>query len=103
MGSGAPDHQLKIRIVDAFGYVDKIPVYEVAPIQGRYYVTPPTLTDTDFAAALLDVNGRVRTRAIIDEITSGTTFDVSDREARLLGQVDLARVLGAAHSKTNPI
>ena len=83
MGSGAPDHQLKIRIVDAFGYTEKVPVYEVAPVQGRYYATPPTLTDTDFAAALLDVNGRVKTRAIIDEITSGITFDISDRWAIL--------------------
>jgi len=103
MGSGAPDHQLKIRIVDAFGYVDKIPVYEVAPVIGRYYASPTDLTESDFAPALLDIKGRVRTRAIIDEITSGTTFDVSDREARLLGKIDLAKYLGSAVSHTNPI
>jgi hypothetical protein len=103
MGSGAPDHQLKIRIVDAFGYVDKIPVYEVAPVTGRYYATPPTLTDTDFQAALLDVNGRFIVKAILDATSAEIDVDVVDRWTRQLGQVDLARVLGAALAHTNPV
>lgn len=57
--SGAPDHTIKIYLEKALGYTDKIPVWEVAPVTGRYYATPPTLTDEGFGPALLDANGRL--------------------------------------------
>ena len=103
MGSGAPDHQLKIRIVDAFGYVDKIPVYEVAPVQGRYYASPADLTEADFNTALLDIKGRLITKAILDSSSATINVDVTDEWTRQLGLVDLSRVLGAALAHTNPV
>ena len=81
------DHTIRIAIMRVLGYNDKLPVWDVAPVQGRYYVTPPTLTDEAFGEALMDVNGRLIVKAIIDSITSGTTFDVSDRAARKLGYI----------------
>lgn len=59
MTSGAPDHTIKIYLEKALGYTDKLPIYEIAPVSGRYYATAPTLTDEDFAPALLDSSGRL--------------------------------------------
>jgi len=103
MVHGAPDYHKRIILAEAFGYTDKIPVYEVAPVQGRYYATPPTLTDKDFAPALMDENGRLIVKAILDATSPTINVDVTDKWARQLGQVDLARVLGAALAHTNPV
>lgn len=87
MTSGAPDHTIKIYLEKALGFEDKLPVWEVAPVTGRYYATPPTLTDEDFGPALLDSSGRLIVKAI--PTTGGDTIDVNvtDRAARLLGVV----------------
>lgn len=87
MTAGAPDHTIKIYMEKALGFTDKVPVYEIAPVSGRYYATPPTLTDEDFGPALLDGNGRLIVN--LNSIASGVSVDadVTDRAARLLGIV----------------
>jgi hypothetical protein len=100
VGSGLPDHRIGIWLLSAFGYTEKLPVYEVAPWTVRYQASPADLTDGRYAAALADIIGRPR--VVVDSIVA-VTADVSDRWARQLGQVDLARVLGAALSHGNPV
>jgi hypothetical protein len=95
-----PDHTLGIYLLSAFGYTEKLPVYEVAPWTVRYQASPADLTDGRYAAALADIIGRPR--VVVDSIVA-VTADVSDRWARQLGQIDLARVLGAALSHGNPV
>jgi len=81
------DHTIRIAIMRALGYNDKLPVWEVSPWTGRYEATPSTWTDGDYNSALADSNGRLIVKAILDSVTGGVTLDVSDRAARLLGLV----------------
>jgi hypothetical protein len=81
------DHTIRIAIMRALGYNDKLPVWEVSPWTGRYEATPSTWTDGAYNSALTDVNGRLIVKAILDSVTGGVTLDVSDRAARLLGLV----------------
>jgi hypothetical protein len=94
VGSGLPDHRIGIWLLSAFGYTEKLPVYEVAPCTVRYLETLTALTDKKYAAALADVYGRPR--VIIDSLPSG--WDPSS-----IFQVDIAKVLGDTLSKTNPV
>jgi hypothetical protein len=100
---GGPDYLKRISVVDAFGYRDKIPTYEVAPWTIRYQAAPADLTEGDYASALADIKGRPIVNAILDAASATINVDVTDEWTRQLGQADLARVLGAALSKTNPI
>lgn len=94
MGSGLPDHRIGIWLLSAFGYTEKLPVYEVAPCTVRYLETLTALTDKKYAAALADIYGRPR--VVIDSLPSG--WDPSG-----IFQVDIAKVLGDTLSKTNPV
>lgn len=82
MASGEPDFTKRMKLYDAFGHTDKLLTYEAYP----------WAWDSD--------NDRLK---VAIEYATGVTFDVSDRWARLLGQVDITRVLGATHSKTNTL
>lgn len=75
MARGGPDYLKRISLVDAFGYRDKIPVYETAPWTVRYQAAPANLTEGDWASALADIKGRPIVKAIIDSITAGVKFD----------------------------
>jgi hypothetical protein len=103
MVHGAPDYHKRIIIAKAFEYTDKVPVYEVAPWTVRYQAVPPDLSEGDYAAALADIKGRPIVKAILDSASPAIDVNVTDKWTRQLGQMDLARVLGAALSKTNPI
>lgn len=66
----------------------------------------PIDTQTIVAGAPIDPRD-IRALTTADEITVtpdvGSLWDISDRWARLLGQVDLARVLGASLTAANPV
>jgi hypothetical protein len=94
VGSGLPDHRIGIWLLSAFGYTEKLPVYEAAPWTVRYLASLTELTDKKYAAALADIYGRPR--VVIDSLPSG--WDPSS-----IFQVDIAKVLGDTLSKTNPV
>jgi hypothetical protein len=89
-----PDHTLGIYLLSAFGYTEKLPVYEVAPWTVRYQASPADLTDGRYAAALADIIGRPR--VVVDTMPSDWTPTTPV-------PVDIAKVLGAVLSKTNPV
>jgi len=81
------DYRRPIDLVKGFDYSTFLPVYEVAPAIGRYYVTPPTLTDKQFAAALMDSNARLIVKAILESGGATIDADVTDRADRELGLI----------------
>ena len=73
MVSGAPDYTKLVKVTHIFDHSEKVPIYDVAPVQGRYRATPPTLTDGDFGESLMDENGRLIVNAILDDYTTWPT------------------------------
>jgi hypothetical protein len=91
---GRPDYTIGILIEKAFGYTDKIPVYEIAPWTGLYNATPADRAEADYGAILTDIKGR----AIVSVHDLPTVEPGSG-----YFNVNLGEVLGAALSKTNPV
>jgi hypothetical protein len=87
------------KVSEFLGRTDYASMLEVAPWTGRYQASPADLTEGEWAAALADIKGRLK---VTTDSTAPVSADVSDRWARQLGQVDLARYLGVAPSHTNP-
>jgi len=89
-----PDHTIGIYLLSAFGYTEKVPVYEVAPCTVVYDPSEPTYTSKTWKAALADNKGRIR--VVVDTLPAGWVPTTPL-------PVDIAKILGNTLSHSNPV